>query len=403
MARLVKILVFLFLPFFGRSQDKPLVLTHVTVVDVLTGNLSKDVFVTISGGRITKISPQEPVDRNARFIDARGKYLIPGLWDMHVHLSFYGEEALSLLVANGVTGVRDMGGDLDQLNRWRSDIVSGRRLGPRITRAGPFIDGPKKMSAIRAPLTRIVTTAGEARLLVDSLKEAGVDYLKVHSRLPRTAFFALAEEAHKRNIPFAVHLPKDVKPEEASDAGARSIEHTESLLGDIIYETQEEVREKRTDSALNVLYGDAGYRLAAHIAANKNFYDPTLISLYRIKGTSYEATLGPRLMPVLRQLYLAHVQLLTGSDFATKEAGIRPGVDLHGELVLFVKAGMKPVEALQAATINPARCLYLDDSLGTVEEGKIADLVLLDDNPLTDIANTKKIHAVILGGRYLPE
>jgi len=166
-------------------------------------------------------------------------------------------------------------------------------------------------------------------------------------------------------FPFSVHLPKDVTPEEASDAGARSIEHTESLLGSVIYEEQETTREKLTDSALHRLYGEYGQQLAARIAKNKNFYDPTLISLYRVKSTDYEKMLAPKLLPLVKELYLAGVPLLTGSDFADKDAGIRPGIDLHDELVL-----------------------------------KIADLVLLNENPLKNIRNTRKIYAVILNGRY---
>lgn len=394
--------VFLFLLFLeqGLAQNRQLVLQQVQVVDVLKGDLSGEVTVTIYGNRITGIGQTARVFPGATVIDAKGKYLIPGLWDMHGHLSYYGEGALVMLVANGVTGVLDMGGNLTQIDQWREAIAAGTLTGPRIKRAGPFIDGPKKMNALRASFTQTPADEAAVRLLVDSLQAAGADFLKVHSRLPRPLFLALADEARKRRIPVAVHLPKEVPPQEAIRAGIRSMEHTESLLGDVIYIEQEAVREKSTAAALKKLYAGYARQLGTAMAAEEIFYDPTLISLYRIKGTAYEQTLGPRLLPVVTALHQAGVKLLTGSDFAWKEAGIRPGYDLHGELALFCEAGLSPLQALQAATIHPAACLYMTDSLGTVEKGKIADLVLLNANPLKDIRHTKNISAVILNGRY---
>lgn len=385
------------------AQPKAIVFTHVTVIDATGAPAKPGMVAVITSDRITALgrSGEVSVPKDAQVVDATGKFLIPGLWDMHVHLSYYGEAALPMLVANGVTGVRDMGGDLTQLDRWRDEIARGVRLGPHITRAGPFVDGPKKMNPRRASLTQIVTTEAEARRLVISLKKQGVDFIKVHSRVPREAFFALADEARKQNIPLVAHVPKDITAAEASDAGARSIEHTESLLGDAIYEEQEEVRERRTEEALNKLKGEKGARLFARLAKNGTWYNPTLISLYLFKGGAYEKALAPKLLPVVTELHRAGIPLLTGSDFAGKEAGIRPGFDLHGELDLFVKAGMTPIEALQAATRNPAKWLNLLDSFGTVEKGKIADLVLLEANPLDDISNTRKIAAVVVGGRLL--
>ena len=401
MSKRLSLFLILFLPVLSNSQDSQLVLTHISVVDIMNGHIAKDMSVVVYNNRIQEIARKVRYRPNATVINATGKYLIPGLWDMHVHLSYYGKEALSMLIANGVTGVRDMGGNLNELNKWRFEIESGILLGPRIKRAGPFIDGPKQMNAFRASFTKVVTDVNGVQSLVDTLKTGGVDFLKVHSRLSRTAFFTLADEARKRNIPFAVHVPKDITVLEASDAGARSIEHTESLLGDVIYEEDETIRERRTDETLKKLYGEDGEVIAARLAGNKTFYDPTLISLYRVKGTVYEKKLGPQLLPVLSKLYLAKVALLTGSDFAYKGSGIRPGFDLHDELILFTEAGMAPLEALQAATINPAKCLYMADSIGTIEKDKIADLVILNENPLQNIAHTKNIYAVILNGKYL--
>jgi imidazolonepropionase-like amidohydrolase len=391
------------LPFLSLAQTKTLVFTHVTIIDATGAPAKPDMIIVITGDRITALGPSGklPIPKGAQVIDATGKFLIPGLWDMHVHLSYYGEAALPMLVANGVTGVRDMGGDLTQIDRWRNEIAHGGRFGPRIFRAGPFVDGPKKMNPRRASFTRVVTTEAEGRGVVISLKKQGVDFIKVHSRVPRAAFFALADEARKQNIPFVAHVPKDITVAEASDAGATSIEHTESLLGDAIYEDQEDVRERRTEEAFNKLGGEEGARVFARLVKNGTWYDPTLISLYRVKGAAYEKALAPKLLPVVSKLHQASIALLTGSDFGGKESGIRPGFDLHDELVLFVRAGMTPMQALQAATLNPAKCLNVIDSLGTVEKRKIADLVLLEADPLQEIGNTRKIAAVVVGGRLL--
>ncbi|HMD41850.1 MAG TPA: amidohydrolase family protein [Candidatus Acidoferrum sp.] len=165
------------------------------------------------------------IPAGVRVIDGSGKFLIPGFWDMHGHLTDATEEAFPLLIMNGVTGVRDMGGDLTQIDRWRSEIDKGLRVGPHIIRAGPFVDGPKEGVSNR--LT--VRTAEEARQAVHNLKAKGVDFIKIHNTLPPDAFLALMDEARKEHIPVAVHLPKGVSSAEASEAGVASLEHIETI------------------------------------------------------------------------------------------------------------------------------------------------------------------------------
>ncbi len=228
-----------------------------------------------------------------------------------------------------------------------------------------------------------------------------VDFIKVHSRVPRQAFFALAAEAKRRHIPLAVHAPVNVTVSEISSADARSIEHTESLLGEAIYEKDPTRRDSLTDAAFEKLEGKEGDEVFSKILKNGNWYDPTLNSLYLLKGSDYDNKLGRRLLPIVSKLYKAGIPLLTGSDFAWRSSGIIPGADLHGELELFVQAGMTPIEALQAATINAARCLNIQNKSGSVEENKLADLVLLDANPLDDIRNTRKISVIFNNGKVL--
>ncbi len=145
---------------------------NVTIIDVTSANVSHpSMTVMIENGKITKIGPfpDIPVPKDVTVINGKDKFLIPGLWDMHTHLSYFGEDALRLLVGNGVTGVRDMGGDITEIDSWRKEIANGTRIGPRIFRAGPFVDGPKNMDAKRASFTRVITSGEEGRQIVKEL------------------------------------------------------------------------------------------------------------------------------------------------------------------------------------------------------------------------------------------
>jgi hypothetical protein len=430
----------MFLPALLAAQkvlsERPIVLTHITVIDMTGAPPQSEMTVIIVGNRIKAIgrSGKIRVPKRARIIDAAGKYLVPGFWDMHVHLSFATELAMPALIANGVTGVRDMGGDLDQIDEWRRKITGGELLGPRIVRAGLIVDGQKP----DAPFRLAVSNAAEARQAVISLKRRGADFIKIHNAVPREAYFALAEESRRQKIFFAGHIPKEITPAEASDAGQRSIEHTESLFDNILFTAS---RQQNIKDALNQAFAAYGDEQAAALfqrfRQNGTWFDPVLVTYrsfaYRTDfakspdpRTRYVAASTKRLwdkyQPVnkdvpaetialrksayQRFLELAglmrreKVNILAGTD----AGGIRdvfPGFSLHDELELLVQSGFTPMEAIQAATINPAKFLGLENSLGTVEKEKLADLVLLEANPLENIANTKKIFAVIINGRHL--
>ncbi|MGB4786945.1 MAG: hypothetical protein WAQ77_19665, partial [Candidatus Acidiferrum sp.] len=212
------------------TQDVPLVLQHVSIIEGTGRAPQPDETIVIVGGRIAAIGPaaRTKFDRSAHVIDARGKFLIPGLWDMHVHLagvsadpSWSKEVLLPLLLANGITGVRDMGGDLDVLLSWKRDIESGKFLAPHIIASGPWLTGRGKKTPEQYP----VANAEEARAAVRDLKQRGADFIKVISMPSREAFFAVGEEAGKQNISFVGHLPFEIGAAEASNAGMRSIEH----------------------------------------------------------------------------------------------------------------------------------------------------------------------------------
>jgi imidazolonepropionase-like amidohydrolase len=386
------------------QRDAPLALIHLTVIDCTGAAPKPNSTVLVTGGLISAVGPSETVKipSGARVIDASGKFMIPGLWDMHGHLTDATEDAFPLLIMNGVTGVRDMGGDLAQIDRWRSEIANGTRVGPHIIRAGPFVDGPKQ--GVTNRLT--VRTPEEARQAVQTLKTKEVDFIKVHNALPPDAFFALMDEARKEHIPVAVHLPQGVSSAEASDAGAASLEHIETINESALW--RKGATAKTVEQAVDENLGPAGQELFQRFVKNGTWYVPTLVAYERgfVLWSNDPEALKPRMdvqakqIELVRMMHKAGVQIMAGSDFS--DWAIVPGIDLHNELALLVEAGFTPLEALQAATLNPAKFLGKTDVFGTTQVGRWADLVLLDMNPLEDISHTRKIHAVVLGGKFFP-
>jgi imidazolonepropionase-like amidohydrolase len=366
-----------------------LVLTGVTVIDGTGGPLQPNRTVIISGTHIDTIVPTSPttaIPKGARVIRAEGKFLIPGLWDMHVHLS---AKHLSALVANGVTGVRDMGNILSDVDGWRAQVGAGTLVGPWIFRVGPTLNGKAF-----GPAHVEITSDAEARAAVRLLKQVGVDAIKTHRVLSRDAYFALSDEAKKSAIPFVGHIPQTVTAQEASDAGQASFEHMETL-----FEGNAPLKREEAPA------------LFARFVRNNNSYTPTLVNY---GGSTEPENIDPELLrkypdlPAGRKRFFqmfvelvgemnqAGVTLMTGTDLGSK--WISPGSSLHDELRLFVDAGLTPMEALQAATRAPAR--FLRVNAGTVEPMKLANLVLLDANPIDDIRNTRSISGVVLNGKF---
>jgi imidazolonepropionase-like amidohydrolase len=389
---------------FGQSRApaKTLVLRNVTVIDGTGAAARSDMTVLVRDGRIAKIGKASEVvaPEAAQVVDGTGKFLIPGLWDMHGHLTDAGEGALAQLVENGVTGVRDLGGDLERVRAWRAEIDAGKRLGPHIVAAGPLLDGPTE-----AKWHVVAKNEAEARELVRTIKASGTDFLKTHMNLSKEVFLAAVDEAKELGMPIAVHKPAEMTIAEASDAGASSLEHVEMLTHSELYGEDEPA--KSFDEAFANLNGEKGAALWAKLAKNGTYFVPTLVAYERgfvLWSNKPEAMLKRRPihwqgLDVIGAMHRAGVKILAGTDFS--DWGVVPGVDLHNELALLVEAGFSPMEALQAATLRPAEFLGRSKKLGTIEEGKIADLVLLDMDPLECISHTRKIRAVVLGGRYV--
>jgi imidazolonepropionase-like amidohydrolase len=390
------------------QTSTPLVIRNVTVIDGTGAKPQPGMTVVIRNGKILEIGQAARVklDHSARVIDGTGKFLIPGLWDMHGHLTDAGEGSLALLIENGVTGVRDLGGDLELVQRWRREIQEGKRIGPHILAAGPLLDGPTK-----SQWHVVVNNDAEARAMVRSIRQRGADFLKIHTRISREAFYAAVDEAKKLGMPVAVHLPQALTTAEASDAGVNSLEHVEMLVQSALMQQDSATKKKSDDerfaAALESLTGDNGAALWARLVKNHTWYDPTMVAYERGFVLWYNKPIAMskrrpvhwKQIDIVGAMHKAGVKVLAGSDFSDW-AGI-PGVDLHNELALLAEAGFSPMEALQSATSLPAEFLGKTKDYGTVEVGKVADLVLLDADPMEDISHTRKIRAVILGGKYL--
>jgi len=425
------------------AADDLLVLNNVTVVDVQTGALQPEQTVILERNHIASVGPSKlaKYPRNAPFVNCRGLFLIPGLWDMHVHLVFGDwfpgaqDISLPLFVANGVTGVRDMGSELGIVQDWRNEIEAGRLIGPRIYTPGPMLDGPKP----RFPSSVAIATPEDARRAVADLKRRGADFIKLQSLIPRDAVFAIAEEAKKQEIPFEGHVPDAVRASEMSSAGMKSFEHLIGIFEGSSPAEDEFLKGNKTEGRFLAAYDPAhAASLASILAKNQTWQCPTLVwerggNLIDVsdfskdtrvkyvpaswktkawKRFTEEITQGygtddlairkrfvEKELEVVGMLHKSGVAFLAGTD---TPAGVYifPGYSLHEELQRFVAAGFTPLEALQTATINPARFFEIEDQIGTVEKGKLADLVLLSANPLEDIANTQKIASVIVNGRY---
>lgn len=401
---------------------------------------------------------------NATIIDGKDKYLIPGLWDMHAHNSsdsIARQVAFPLFIANGVTGVRGMKSDcyeeeypcekyneatIEISRKWRKDISSAALLGPRLVLGSQMVNG------IRGDSSTILSpgTPEHGREHVKFLKQRGVDFIKIYEELPRDVFFAVADEAKKQNMDFAGHVPFEVKASEVVQAGQKSIEHC--CDDNIMLECskiEDELRQKWLNAIENETFnfGEIILELEATYDVLKcdNLFDlykeygtwsvPTLIvseshypyfydwtkddrlkylpdserilwqewvkDYYYVYGEwdlEKQLRMRKRRFEIVSTMHKKGVPIMAGTDCAS--IGVFWGSSIHEELDLLVQAGLSELEALKTATLNPAIFLEKTEYLGTIKKGKMADLIILDQNPLIDISNTRKINGVITNGNY---
>jgi imidazolonepropionase-like amidohydrolase len=443
----------------GARQD-PVVIRNVTVIDGVS-DAARVANIHLQGERITAVSTA-PAPAGAQIIDGTGKFAIPGLWDMHVHLGMRPEPGIAegmilpALFAHGIVGVRDMGGPLESVPSLRSAAAA---LGVRMLAPGPFIDGPGEA----APFFRRPVDASTVVAAVDGLHRAGADFIKVQAGLSPEMHRHVAKAAAGHRMALAGHIPLAMTAEEVLASGQRSLEHVSpALVGDglllfacssesaalvaelraieAVRGTADGAALARREAALRgraiETYDPARARaLGASMKSKDVWITPTLIwsaSLrpaalsddgrnlpmdlvpreLRVRWTdrrkAYISQVGPgglqaaaRLAEAsaraVRDMHGAGAKVLAGTD--AFDAFVIPGYSLHQELQALVRAGLTPVEALRTATVTAARYRGSIQTDGTLEPGKRADIVLLDASPLTEITNTRKIHAVVAGGR----
>jgi Amidohydrolase family len=452
----------------ARTGAPTVAIRAVTVVDVMDGALRGKQTVLVTGNRITAVGPAEQVriPHDANLVDATGGFLIPGLWDMHVHsvanvtwdmdVHSIGnaEWHFPLFLAYGVTSVRNMNDatadpTLELTRSVKRRLAEGALLGPRLHANGPAVDGDPPLTS--NPI--VVRTAAEARAVVDTLTDQGADFVKVYTNLSREAYFAIMDRARQRGIHVDGHVPFRVLPAEAADAGQRTFEHLLAMaigcataadserkefarvLSDLgrsamierspleLFRHERRLYEMRNPAACTETIqaykrngiAEAPSLVGYHHVVNANeilseaknlqLVPPAIRANWAERldsetGRTVRSILGP-LVPLqvenTRLLHEAGVMLLAATDVGIPM--LVPGLSLHEELALLVEAGLTPLEALRTATVNPAKVLGMADTLGTIEADKLADLVLLDANPLADIANTRRIRAVVANGR----
>jgi imidazolonepropionase-like amidohydrolase len=444
------------------NKTTTIAITHATVINPGADHpVQPKATVLIQGNRVVAVGADTstPVPADAQVIDGTGKFLIPGLADLHLHLTGAGEPSGSrefffpLLVANGVTTVRDMGGDVAMLKKLKKEIESEETLGPQIFFTGPYLDGnPPSFQP-----SMVIEKPGDALPAVRRLKTEGVDFIKVQSRLKPDAFYAIAEAARQQNIRFVGHVPDSVSPAEAADAGQYSLEHlTGILLGcssreDELREEQlrvpgpketarqENARQRAWQQAVLDSYSpQKAQRLYAKFLADHTWQVPTLPLLIHLAFLTPARDLGEdahmKFVPAnlrnvweqgraeslankgpadfvlrdklleaslksVRDMHAAGIPMVAGTDAAAPN--VIPGFSLQESIADFVQAGFTPQEALQTATSKPAEFLGRTQEQGSIAAGQRADLVLLDANPLEDIQNTQKIRAVVLNGKVL--
>lgn len=426
-----------------------IVIENANSIDIVTGEITTNQAVFITDGTIVRMETSVK-DRDYAantVIDATGKYLLPGFWDNHIH--FRGGEdlieenksLLPLFIANGITTVRDAGGDLSpSIFKWKEQIASGELAGPTIFTPGPKLDGPDAAWAG----SLVVENKQDVIKALDSLQALDVDFVKIYdSSISKEAYLEILKRATDRGMVSSGHMPFTVELTEAIDAGIGAVEH--------LYYVLKGCSRQEGEITEAIIGGDLGFwdampRLIATYdaeAAQKTFTElkenntyvvPTLhighvlsyldeenhesdeylkymgggiIKTYegRIKSAlnaSKEARasrkqLNSFFQQLTKSLHDAGVDLLAGSDCGAYNAYVYPGISLHKELAAMVAAGLSPLAALQTSAYNGSKFLNKNDAYGSIDVGKISDLVLLDRNPLEDIDNTTSINTVIKG------
>ena len=407
---------------------------NTTIISMIPATPATRGTVIVRDGKIAEIGPPERIriPEGATVVDGTGKYLIPGLFEMHAHSSKSRASALGLYVLHGVTTLRDQGSEHAEVLRWRREVRAGTRVGPRMLIAGPYLESLRNIERMRRdpPESRVepferaripVGSPADARRIIDSLAGLELDHFKIRTVQDRETYLALAGAAHARGKRLTGHVVSG-SPALFLEAGQDGVDHGFPVTLDSIPREERMAfwrtlaqRDVGVVPTLVVVTGSVFQPLSYFRALVSDSSPPVhplrpYLSAFLLQDwreqveevtpqrVEYFRGAWPVALKHIREMREAGVRLMAGSDVAV--LNVFPGGSLHDELQLLVDSvGMSPLEALASATRKPAEWLGLADSVGTVAVGKVADLVLLDADPLARISNTRRISAVVLRGR----
>jgi imidazolonepropionase-like amidohydrolase len=401
------------------ARKGALAITGATLIDGTGRAPVADAVVVVEGERITAAGPRAlvKIPKGAQVLDAGGRYLMPGLWDMHAH--FEQVEWGPVYLAAGVTTVRDVGNEFEFITSVRDAVKSGRGLGPRMLLAG-VVDGDSPA----ALGVNLADTPEEARAVVRRYHDAGFQQMKLYSSLKPDIVRAVAAEAHALGMTVTGHVPNGMNAFEGVEAGMDQINHVQYLPPVMLpkgYKPQPNSAPPLVD-----LSSPEARAAIEFFKSHGTVFDPTLSIFEWIlhpadvpfaqiepgaaklppelteainntgvppQGAARARAIMEEYIAIVGALHRAGIPVVAGTD------QVVPGHSLHREIELYVKAGFTPLEAIQAATVVPARVMKLDKELGTIEPGKLADMIIVDGNPLEDISNTRRVRTVVSGGR----
>ena len=439
-----------------KKNKYTIVITNASIVDVTNNKIIPHRLIAISGDTIKAIDDIKKVKQYTadRYIDIADKYVLPGLWDMHVHfrggdsLAEANKKLLPLFLFYGITTVRDCGGDITpSVMDWRKQITKGTLDGPKIFTSGPKIDGPNSTWAGSLE----VETPEEISHALDSLQKINVDYVKLYeSKISRKSYLGIIAQAEKRGIKTAGHMPYTVTLKEAVDQGLDASEHLyyvfkacsskEDSITKAIIESEQTGNTISLPAALPLVYNSydatTADRLFKYLAKKKFSVTPTLFIskiIGELKETNHtgdkllayidpkiQATYALRVNSAKRQsdeatmfrkkfdlkarelvplMYRAGINIMAGSDCGATNSYVYPGESLHEEVKQLVAAGLRPAQALQSATINGAKFFGVSNFYGSIQKGKCSDLVVLDANPLVNVRAIDQVNMVLSNGR----
>ena len=420
-------------------MDNNLLIRNINVIPISESTTLKNMDVFVKDGHILKITKTtKSTDHNGQLIDGTDKFLMPGLWDNHAHIG--DGKYLPLFLANGITSIRDLGNSSDKIFELRDKIKNSEIVAPDLYICGPILEGDPPFWG-KGFWT--IKTEEEGIKAVKNLSSKKVDFIKTYHTLPNNIFLAILDQATKDNLKVTGHVSKDFTSIEAIEAGQVGIEHlnsifnasTSSALAELVWKKTKIKNEDEGwywSKLIDIKYNEANFKTLLELMKKKSVYfTPTLIQEEKTgKLSEYKELLKDDRLKYLEKsvyenewkpeneslwyenIYFVYKKetskvkdladnsiLLAGSD--TPNPFVIPGFSLHEELELLSKAGVSNYEILKAATINGAKFVDKEKSIGTIEEGKIANLIILGSNPLEDINNSKDISGVILHGNYI--